>query len=528
MFIIQLIYNLAVIATVSVVSGSIDARWSRKSNIGKILQGVIFGLIAILGMLNPFILTPGIIFDGRSIVLSLCALFFGPIAGMVAAVMAVSTRLIIGGTGTLMGVSVILSSTILGLLANFAKEKKHTPVSITNLYLLGLVVHIIMLILMFYLPSNFVWLSYRTLAISVLIFYPITTVIIGKILSDQENNLKLIDDLRRSEEKYKSIFANVQGVYYEESIDGIILEISPFIILLSHGQYQREELIGKSTYDLYANKAERDLLISDLKANGTVSDFIFTLKNRDGALLKCSVSSKIEFKSNGEPDKIIGNIYDITERWQAEEKIKTSLREKEVLLKEVHHRVKNNMQIISSLLNLQEDLLTDKKMVEIFKVSQNRIRAMALIHELMYKSPDFSSINIQDYFTKLIEHLMRLYITNKAQIEFDIEIDNVLLNIDKLIPLGLIANEIISNSLIHAFPDERHGKILLSIKGDLNENCTIVFSDNGIGIPEDKRANNKTLGLVLVNSLIQQIDAELETSSSEAGTVYKMNFKINI
>ncbi|MEI7811893.1 MAG: histidine kinase dimerization/phosphoacceptor domain -containing protein [Ignavibacteria bacterium] len=525
MLIIQLIHNLAILVTVSVVSGFINARWSRESNTGKILQGITFGLIAVLAMLSPLILSPGIIFDGRSIVLSLCALFFGPVAG----IMAVVARIIIGGGGTIMGVSVILSSIIIGLLANLMRQKKATPVSTKNLFLFGIAVHLLMLFLMLYLPIDLIWLTFRTMAVPVIIFYPIVTVIIGKILIDQENNTRLFNELRESEAKYHMLFnAN------RDSIS--ILSINPngtpsnFVELNDAAAeifgYTREELMSLNIKDLEMDVSDKILRdrIEILHSQRKI-EFETVIKNKEGnnRILDVKV-----FLINYQNEPALMNISrDITERKQAEENIKTSLKEKEILLREIHHRVKNNMQIISSLLELQADMLTDKKMLEVFRDSQNRIQTMALVHEVMYKSPDFTAINVRNYFKNLIEHLSESYMTGKYHIEIELNIDHISLNIDKIIPIGLIVNEAISNSLKHAFPNGKKGRIIFSMKGDSDNNCIISFSDNGIGIPDNKSPDGqKTLGLFLISSLSEQINGELTTSSSDNGTEYKISFRL--
>ncbi len=226
MIIIQLIYNLAILAAASVVSGFIDARWNRKSKTGKIFQGITFGFIAIIAMLNPYVLSPGIIFDGRSIILSLCALFFGTTAGVISAVMAIVVRLIIGGDGILMGVSVITSSLIIGLVFNQLRRRKHIVINAKFIYLLGILVHLAMIALMFFLPKNFVWVTFHTISLTVISIYPIVTVIIGKILLDQENNLVMLDEIKESEEKHRLLIENSHDIIYTITIDGTFTFVS--------------------------------------------------------------------------------------------------------------------------------------------------------------------------------------------------------------------------------------------------------------------------------------------------------------
>ncbi len=212
------------------------------------------------------------------------------------------------------------------------------------------------------------------------------------------------------------------------------------------------------------------------------------------------------------------------EHRKAQEKIKESLQEKEVLLKEIHHRVKNNMQIISSLLNLQARKISDPEIAEIFKESQSRVKSMSMIHERLYQSKTLSHIDFSEYINSLSLDLLRTYASNPDMIELKINAEKVKINIDTAIPCGLILTELVSNAFKYAFPDGRKGEINIdfSKKGDL---FTLKISDNGVGIPEGlDYAHSKTLGILLVNSLIDQIDGKIDMNTSD-GTSFTITFK---
>lgn len=216
---------------------------------------------------------------------------------------------------------------------------------------------------------------------------------------------------------------------------------------------------------------------------------------------------------------------DITDRKRAEEEIKASLKEKEVLLQEIHHRVKNNIQIISSLLSLQSHYIKDKKYVEMLKESQNRIRSMALIHEKLYQSRNLASIDFDGYVETLVRDLIRSYGVNTAGAAVTTKVENICLNIDTAVPCGLIINELVSNALKHAFPDGRKGEITITFSqsGDTLE---LAVSDNGVGIPEtiDFR-NTDSLGLRLVTILAEdQLNGEITLDRCE-GTTFRITFR---
>ncbi len=202
---------------------------------------------------------------------------------------------------------------------------------------------------------------------------------------------------------------------------------------------------------------------------------------------------------------------DITKRKKSEKIIEDSLKEKDILLREIHHRVKNNMQIISSLLNLQSAYFQDSEAVNVFKESQNRIRSMALIHEKLYQSGNIAGVKLGDYVQDLASHLMSSYSLDSTKIRLTTDIENVSLGIDTAISLGLIVNELLSNAFKYAFPNGASGEIKLSYKPTEGNTSTLIIHDNGIGFPKniDFRQTD-SLGLQLVNTLVEQLEGNIE------------------
>jgi PAS domain S-box-containing protein len=218
--------------------------------------------------------------------------------------------------------------------------------------------------------------------------------------------------------------------------------------------------------------------------------------------------------------------HDITDRKLAEKSIVESLKEKEVLLKEVHHRVKNNLQVISSILNLQKAYLKDANSYQVFSELQNRVRSMSFIHESLYQSKDFSSLNFGNYIVNLCDNLKGSYQANEEQITLEVITDNIFLNLDVSIPCGLIVNELISNAFKYAFPEGRKGKISIKVQ-KTNNFVEIIVADDGVGIkPEIDVKNTESLGLQLVTSLVDQLGGELTHRNIFPGTEIKFNFKI--
>ncbi len=214
---------------------------------------------------------------------------------------------------------------------------------------------------------------------------------------------------------------------------------------------------------------------------------------------------------------------EITERVRAEGQIKTSLREKEVLLKEIHHRVKNNLQVISSLLYLQSKNVKDQRSLEILQDSQNRVRSMALVHERLYQSQDLARVDFAKYVRSLVNHLFRSYGVNTNVTKLRIQVEDVFLGVDTAIPCGLIINELVSNSLKHAFPDGREGEIHIEFRANDGQ-FRLVIRDNGVGFPTDLDfRNTKTLGLQLVSTLVHQLEGTIKLDRS-GGTAFEVTF----
>jgi len=207
-----------------------------------------------------------------------------------------------------------------------------------------------------------------------------------------------------------------------------------------------------------------------------------------------------------------------------EEKLKASLQEKEVMLREIHHRVKNNMQIMASLLRLQSSQLKDKHLHEFFNVCQNRIKSMALIHESLYRSPDLARIDFSDYIKKLTIHLLVMYRAGAENVKLTTEVEDVYLDINRAIPCGLIVNELVSNALKYAFPGSNKGEIVVKMFSDEGSKYRLIISDNGIGFPENVDFQEiQTLGLQLVTDLVKQLDGKIQLEKGK-GTTFKIEF----
>jgi len=215
---------------------------------------------------------------------------------------------------------------------------------------------------------------------------------------------------------------------------------------------------------------------------------------------------------------------DITERQKTQDTLEKSLKEKEILLTEIHHRVKNNMQIISSLLSLQSQGIRDASIQELFMDTQNRIQSIALIHNLMYKSKDLANVDFEEYIQNLAAVLLRTLSSRQDKISLSVEAEDVSLDLNRAIPCGLIINEVVSNSIKHAFPGGGPGEIQITFSGKSSDRYTLKIKDNGIGMDSDIDPSNiDTIGLTIVRDLTDQLKGTFLMRSNQ-GTEIEISF----
>jgi PAS domain S-box-containing protein len=256
-----------------------------------------------------------------------------------------------------------------------------------------------------------------------------------------------------------------------------------------------------------------------LKNRLTVETF---LKRQDNSQINVEINiSLVRFSDDA---YIVMVARDITERKAFENALKSSIKEKEVLIREIHHRVKNNMQIISSLLNLQKQYVHDEEASSVLLESQNRVKSMAMIHEKLYKTQNFSEINFGDYITSLVDDLFSSYGSYSGRIKKEMIFDEIMLGLETAIPCGLIISELVTNTLKYAFPNQMEGEFRIEMY-EIDGLYHLIISDNGVGIPPNINFDKtETLGLVLVDSLVNQLEGTVELERN-GGTKFKIIFK---
>jgi PAS domain S-box-containing protein len=355
-----------------------------------------------------------------------------------------------------------------------------------------------------------------------------------KIINDQlqkqiAERIEAEEELVQSEEKYRTL--------YESSSD-------PIMLLDENGFFD----CNNATLRIFGFSNKEDFTkvnpayVSPPYQPDGVDSFTASSKKIAEALKNGTNSFEwIHRKQNGEdfPADVLltafdfkgkrvlqATVRDITDRKRVEEKINSSLKEKEVLIREIYHRVKNNMQIVSSLLDHQTQYIKDKNVINIFTESQNRIASMALVHEKLYQSKDLAKIDFYDYINDLVANIFQSYAENSSKITLNMNIENIQLDIDFAIPCGLIINELVTNSLKYAFPEGRIGEIKIVFRKTDEDMLELMIGDNGIGLPAelDFRKTN-SMGLHLVTILAEnQLHGEINLNRN-GGIEFQIKFR---
>lgn len=308
-------------------------------------------------------------------------------------------------------------------------------------------------------------------------------------------------------------------------IDSVIASmLDPLVIIDKQGRvtetnyasckmlgYDRNELIGMNIQDLVD-----DIHIISLRGQYKEANLL----RSDGSIIPVNLSINIIDKNN-----MVCMAHDLTERKKFLNKVQSSLNEKEVMIKEIHHRVKNNLQIITSLLRLQSSFLNDPQALASFNEAQNRVLSMALIHEKLYQADDLAQINLKEYVNELLGSLIHTYsVRNIIDMRMDTNINYF--GIDTLIPLGLLLNELISNSLKYAFPQTESGIIDIKLTRLNETDCVLDYKDNGIGMSREAfDENSKSLGMDLVKTLASQLEGDITFEPTNKGVYFKVLFK---
>ncbi len=337
------------------------------------------------------------------------------------------------------------------------------------------------------------------------------------------------EDLRETQRVLLTLLSNLPGMAYRcrNDPDWTMEFVSEGCLELTG--YLPEDLINNKniSYAKIIVPEDRNIVwnsINEALKSNNAFQVLYRIKTIRGEIKWVWEKGRGVYSPSGSFVALEGFISDITERKEAEEKLRTSLQEKDVLLKEIHHRVKNNLQVIYSLLSLQSGYVRDPQFLAMFQESRNRIKSMAMIHEVLYQSKDLASVNISKYINALVDNLFRSYGVNPSNVGINLDVGDVRLSFDTAIPCGLIINELVSNSLKYAFPDGRTGHIYVGLHSTDEGTYVLAIRDDGVGMPEsmDFRTTS-TLGLQLVTTLTEQLGGSIDLDRTN-GTKFTIKF----
>ena len=330
-------------------------------------------------------------------------------------------------------------------------------------------------------------------------------------------------NLEDSEKKYRSIFENT----------GTAMLIADEDMTISLVNKTFQNILKQNKADIEGKQNWIDMLVPEDRKR--IENFHKTHEKVNSlAIIPKTYETQAKIHGNikdffatfdfiPETRKSLISLIDITDRKRAEGLLTTSLKEKELLLREIHHRVKNSLQLISSLLSLQASEIDDETIIAKYKESENRIHTIALIHENLYQSTNISNINFRNYVEILVEDIINSYSIDTNHVKTTLELGNYNLGIETAIPLGLIINELVSNSLKHAFNKHDNGEIKIKLEKN-DETYKFTVKDNGIGLPEGFNFEETTsLGILLINSLVNQLEGKISVEVNE-GTIFIINF----
>lgn len=348
------------------------------------------------------------------------------------------------------------------------------------------------------------------------------------VLTDRTNLRRAEEQLKNSEERHRAI--------YNQAYIGIarLSKIGRFLMinerLSSMLGYSHEELRGMTFYELLKEEErENNLTEWDDLLSGKIENFSKEQRyvHKSGKEIYTNVTVSLVRDSKSNPSYFVSVFDDITERKKYEHELLQTLNENQILLREVHHRVKNNMQVISSLLNLQTGYLIDDKQAIIFRETQARIKAMSLVHDCIYQSKSFNQVNIKNYLSQIVANVKYAFNRSDIQLLVKVAIDDSILDIDSSIPLGILLNELLSNAIKHGYVSGMSGNVNVIFKEREQGEFSLIVEDDGMGMQElDNFETADSLGLQLISILTTQLNGTVAVQSKlNEGTKFEVKFK---
>jgi len=525
MIVSEIIYNLSLLALLSVLSNFLDDRLDRHELRGQASQGLLFGLIAITGMIYPFTYAEGIIFDGRTVVVSLGTAFFGPLAGAISMMLAGTFRVYIGGDGATMGMLTLIFAYIIGWVFHLFKKKNlNERITTFQLLSMGVIVHFMMAVFVYTLPSQHVTIVLQTIAITVMGIYPLVTLLIGKILTAHEERRMHMQKLEESEERFRRLIHSSDDIIF--TLNNSLFHTGVYGKWMEPLGKKAEDYLGKTVIEIHGKKLgeyQEEQFRKALRGHDVVYEW--EDERPDGVVHFQTKVSPMR-REDGQIIGLVGIARDITDTRKLQLQLKRSLKEKNILIAEIHHRVKNNMAIISSLLNLQSGYAGGHETRDLLLETESRVRAMALVHELVYEGDNFTEMDMRDLLQRLVNLLSRSFEQPGRNITTSLEADDITMDMSSSIPMALLVNELVTNAWKHGFRNGNDGNIHVSFQRN-DGHFVLNVSDTGSGMSDQqlrKLERPSSFGYTIIHGLVQQLNGTIQYESPNGGLNVSIRF----
>jgi PAS domain S-box-containing protein len=516
----QLIENVALLVALAAVYDLVALRLLRGGSYSRAAAGLLFGIVSIIAMLSPLHFDSGIIYDSRTVILSAAGFIGGPVTAAIAAVLASAYRIWFGGIGTFVGTLTILEAAGLGTLFFYLRRGNRRWEQAPALLGFGLLVQLLQLLLQPLLPGD-IWIEVLQSVGAVLLgIYPLAVALVIALFLQGERKWNAEQALRESEQRYRSLFDTSHSpMLLIDPADERIAEANAAAERF-YG-YRRDELRGKPYAALSAQPESEGVgLFFQAQRRGLHS---FELQHIGDDGTSRTVTAFASTLQEGNRSYLYLALYDITRLREAELQLHGMVEEREMLLREINHRVKNNLAVILGLVNLQTSEVESREDArDALNKTRDRIMAMSSVHNLLYHSGDLARLRFPAYLRDVVNKLLTVY-RSEQEILVEFELEELAVDFELAMPLALIVNEAVTNALKHAFPEEEGGRIRVELYSLDHRRTVLRILDNGRGLPPGAEQARHSLGLHLMYSLAQQVDGSLELRD-DVGTKVELYF----
>ena len=545
MIVLDLIHNLAILIALTFLAGLLEELFKKDTTLKYVTQGILFGIVTIIVMLNPFTLTEGLFFDGRTIVIGICTLFFGPLAGIIAAVIAAGYRIYIGGIGLFTGLLTTFGAVLTGYITYLIRKKTNFRFTLLNLYIYGLASNVVVMLLFLTIPSAFRGEALSRISFTVLVLYPVITVIAGKILSMQEDKKKYNETIKKSEEKYRAIHTNAPIPFFTIDMNGTILDCNPEF--MKELEFSWEEISGKK-FMAFMNSESRLLfekILNELNQKGEVQPVELVLKKKSGDYIIIMLNAKCGSIRKDLPEIIYCVFKDITKQKIAEnelimakEKAEESDRLKTAFLQNMSHEIRTPLNGIIGFASLLSEKDYDKENIKLYSdlILSSGFRLLTLINNILDISTiesgnlkiNYTLINLNSVLRKIYNRFSSEASEKNLKFILDLGESDEKSNIESdLSVIKTVMNNLLDNAL--KFTNEGYIKFSYNFTDD-----KIIFkvTDTGCGVPESekdkifnrfyqvdmsisRKYEGAGLGLAICRGMLSAINGTIEVTSGQ-------------